>query len=62
MPFKYTTCGATLWRLRSELAGIGLDPQMTRFFKQEAEVQAAHSLAEGVTMVTSGGALQVESS
>ena len=30
-----------LYRLRSELAGIGADPQMTRFFKQEVEAQMA---------------------
>ena len=43
-----------LWRIRSELAGIGADPMMTRFFKQEAEVQAARTLAEGVTFSFSG--------
>ena len=39
-----------LYRLRSELAGIGADPQMTRFFKQEAEAHAAAPLAEGVVL------------
>lgn len=43
-----------LWRLRSELAGLGADPMMTRFFKQEAEVQAALTLARGVTLAASG--------
>ena len=42
------TTGA-LWRLRSELAGIGFDRNATRFFKQEAEVKAFKRLAEGVT-------------
>jgi hypothetical protein len=32
---------------------MGADPQMTRFFKQEAEVQAARTLAEGVTLALS---------
>lgn len=44
----------TLWRVRSELAGIGADPNMSRFFKQEAEAQTARSLAPGVTLAVSG--------
>ena len=42
-----------LARVRSELAGVGWDPQMTRFLKHEAEVQAAHTPAEGVTFFAS---------
>ena len=42
-----------LYRLRSELAGIGADPQMTRFFKQEVEAQMARSPVEGVTLAAS---------
>jgi len=46
------TAGA-LYRFRSELAGIGADPQMTRFFKQEIEAQVARSPADGVTLAAS---------
>ena len=42
-----------LYRFRSELAGIGADPQMTRFFKQEAEAPVARSPADGVTIAAS---------
>ena len=46
------TAGA-LYRFRSELAGIGADPQMTRFFKQEVEAQVARSPADRVTLAAS---------
>ena len=43
------TCGA-LYRFRSELSGIGLDSQMTKFFKQEIEAQTVHTPTDGVTL------------
>ena len=42
-----------LARVRSELAGVGWDTQMTKFLKHEAEIQAAHTPAEGVTFFAS---------
>lgn len=42
-----------LYRFRSELAGIGADPQMARFFKQEIEAQHVITPVDGVTLSAS---------